>query len=193
MDDYSYNYPGNTGTTGSGDAGNTQPNSWPGAGSTQSNPYPGTGDTQDYSYPGAGNTQANTWTYSSPNDAGNQYDDYPAYIPNVNININIAPNYSFFDGGLFQLVGYRILGALVTALTFGICFPWAFTMVYRWEARHTVVDGYRLYFDGTAAQLFGNWIIWLVLSILTCGIYGFWVGIKLRQWKALHTHIAGPA
>ena len=28
---------------------------------------------------------------------------------------------SCFDGGLLQLIGWQILGGLVTALTFGIC------------------------------------------------------------------------
>ena len=32
---------------------------------------------------------------------------------------------SYFDGGLLQLIGWRILGGLVTALTLGICYPWA--------------------------------------------------------------------
>ena len=36
---------------------------------------------------------------------------------------------SYFDGGLFELIGWKILGCLVTTFTFGICFPWAYTMV----------------------------------------------------------------
>lgn len=98
---------------------------------------------------------------------------------------------SYFDGGLLQLIGYKILGFLVTVFTLGICYPWAFCMIYRWEAKHTVIEGRRLYFDGTAVQLFGNWIKWLLLSIITIGIYSFWVGIKLRQWKAKHTYFVG--
>lgn len=96
---------------------------------------------------------------------------------------------SYFDGGLFQLIGWTILGILVTVLTLGICYPWAFCMRYSWEAKHTVINGHRLYFDGTALQLFGNWIKWFLLSIITLGIYSFWVGIRLRQWKTKHTHI----
>lgn len=95
---------------------------------------------------------------------------------------------SYFDGGLLQLIGYRILGALVTTVTLGICLPWAFTMIYSWEAKHTVINGKRLHFDGTAVELFGQWIKWLLLTIITLGIYGFWVGIKLMKWKAKHTH-----
>jgi len=97
---------------------------------------------------------------------------------------------SFFDGGLLQLIGYSILGFIVTLCTLGICYPWAFTMMYRWKAKHTVIGGRRLAFDGTAVQLFGNWIKWLLLSIITVGIYAFWVGIKLEKWKAKHTLFA---
>lgn len=46
-------------------------------------------------------------------------------------------NNSYFDGGLLQLLGWRILGALVTAITLGICYPWAVCMVYNWEIKHT--------------------------------------------------------
>jgi uncharacterized membrane protein YjgN (DUF898 family) len=99
-------------------------------------------------------------------------------------------NESFFDGGLLQLIGYSILGFFVTLCTVGICYPWAFTMMYRWKAKHTVIGGRRLVFDGTALQLFGNWIKWFLLSIITVGIYAFWVGIKLEKWKAKHTLFA---
>lgn len=97
---------------------------------------------------------------------------------------------SYFDGGLLQLIGWQILGGLITALTLGICYPWAICMIYRWEAKHTVINGRRLRFDGTAMQLFGNWIKWILLTIITLGIYGFWLNIKLIQWKTKHTVFA---
>ncbi len=89
----------------------------------------------------------------------------------------------YFDGGLFQLIGWQILGFLVTTLTLGICFPWAITMIYSWEAKHTVLDGRRLRFKGSAIGLFGNWIKWLILTYLTLGIYSFWVGIALKKME----------
>ena len=95
---------------------------------------------------------------------------------------------SHFDGGLLQLICLRLLGLLVTLCTLGICYPWAVCMVYRWEARHTVIDGRRLEFDGTALGLFGLWLKWWVLCLVTCGIYGFWVCISIRKWKSKHTH-----
>lgn len=95
---------------------------------------------------------------------------------------------SYFDGGLFQLIGWRILGGLITLVTLGICYPWAVCMIYNWEVKHTVIDGKRQYFDGKAIQLFGNWIKWFLLTIVTLGIYGFWVNIKLKKWITKHTH-----
>jgi len=104
---------------------------------------------------------------------------------------NIKEDYikenSYFDGGLLQLIGWRILGSLVTTLTLGICLPWAFTMIYSWEAKHTVIEGRRLRFDGNAVELFGQWIKWLLLIIITLGIYSFWVMIALKKWRAKHT------
>ena len=104
--------------------------------------------------------------------------------------MEVKPARSYFDGGLLQLIGWKILGALVSVFTLGLCYPWAFCMIYRWEARHTVINGHRLKFNGTAAQLFGNWIKWLLLSIITFGIYSFWLKIKLTQWKIKHTKFA---
>jgi len=97
---------------------------------------------------------------------------------------------SYFDGTLLQFIGWIILGALITIFTFGICFPWAYCMIYSWEAKHTVIEGKRLEFDGTAIQLFGLWIKWLLLCIITFGIYSFWVGISLKKWRTKHTHFA---
>ena len=97
---------------------------------------------------------------------------------------------SYFDGGLLQLIGWHILGGLITVFTLGICYPWAICMIYRWEAKHTVINGHRLIFTGTALQLFGNWVKWLLLTVITLGIYGFWLNIKLIKWKTKHTEFA---
>ena len=95
---------------------------------------------------------------------------------------------SYFDGGLFQLLGWELLGTIITLLTLGICLPWAVCMKVNWEVKHTVIEGKRLAFDGSAVQLFGNWIKWLLLTIITLGIYGFWVSIKMKKWVTKHTY-----
>ena len=94
---------------------------------------------------------------------------------------------SFFDGGLLSYIGLTILGWLITMLTFGICYPWAVCMKYKWEIEHTVIEGRRLKFSGTAMGLFGNWIKWWFFTLITFGIYGFWVFIKVKEWKTKHT------
>ncbi|MDK1716427.1 DUF898 family protein [Dellaglioa algida] len=95
---------------------------------------------------------------------------------------------SFFDGGLLSLVGWSILGAIITICSLGICYPWALCMVYGWKINHTVIDGHRMSFSGSAVALFGNWIKWALLTIVTLGIYGFWLTIKLEDWKAKNTN-----
>lgn len=97
---------------------------------------------------------------------------------------------SYFDGGLLEYIFYTILGGVITAITFGICFPWALCLIYKWKINHTVVEGKRLQFHGTAIGLFGNWIKWLFFLIITFGIYGFWLHIKLEQWKVKNTTFA---
>lgn len=95
---------------------------------------------------------------------------------------------SYFDGKLGQYLGYQILGFFVVLFTLGICYPWVCCAIYRWQAKHTVIDGRRLYFDGSAVQLFGLWIKWFLLCIVTLGIYSFWTYISLKKWKCKHTH-----
>lgn len=97
---------------------------------------------------------------------------------------------SYFDGGLFQIIGWRLLGFLVTICTLGICYPWAVCMRYRWEVKHTVIDGHRLSFNGTAMQLFGSWIKWWFFTLITLGIYGLWVPIKLKDWITRHSEFS---
>lgn len=95
---------------------------------------------------------------------------------------------SYFDGGLFQLVCWKIFGFLLTICTLGICYPWALCLVLRWETKHTIIDGKRLCFDGHAVQLFAQWIKWLLLFIITITIYGWWIPIKTKKWVTKHTH-----
>lgn len=90
-------------------------------------------------------------------------------------------NDSYFDGGLLQLIGYRLLGLVITIVSFGILTPIAICLVYNWETKHTVIEGRRLRFDGTAIGLFGSWIKWLLLTIITIGIYNFWLTIALKK------------
>ncbi len=63
---------------------------------------------------------------------------------------------SYFDGGLFQLIGWSILGLVVTLVTLGIAYPWSYTMIYGWRINHTVINGRRLKFSGSAVGFLVN-------------------------------------
>ena len=106
----------------------------------------------------------------------------------IYINSPVSTNgESYFDGGLMQLIGWNILGFLITLITLGICYPWALCMVYGWRINHTVINGRRLKFSGSAVGLFGNWIKWFLLCIITVGIYSLWLGIALEKWRVKNT------
>ncbi|WP_191013528.1 DUF898 family protein [Treponema zioleckii] len=113
-------------------------------------------------------------------------DEIPTFSAEQNLRKEKA---SYFDGGLWQLIGWTLLGYLITVFTVGICYPWAVQMLYSWEQRHKVYCKNRCTFDGTAIGLFGNWIKWLLLSIITFGIYSLWLPIKIIKWKTKHTHL----
>ena len=48
-----------------------------------------------------------------------------------------AASESYFDGGLLQLLGWKIVGALISAVTLGICVPWAVCLIENWKAKNT--------------------------------------------------------
>lgn len=92
-----------------------------------------------------------------------------------------------FDGGAATYFGTALLGALITVLTLGICYPFALVLRERWRCKHTYIDGHRLTFTGTGMGLFGTWIKWLLLIVITLGIYSFWVAPRIQKWKTEHT------
>lgn len=95
---------------------------------------------------------------------------------------------SKFDGGLLQLIGWKILGFIVTLFTLGIGYPFALCFVYRWQMKHTKINGKQLVFDGKGYQLLGKWILWMLLSIITLGIYTLWIPVQKNKWIIKHTH-----
>lgn len=95
---------------------------------------------------------------------------------------------SYFDGGLIELIGWKILGFLVTLVTFGICAPWAKCMIYSYQIKHTVYNGKRLKFEGTGGDLFVNTFKWVLLSIITFGIYGFLIPVRKTRWVISNIH-----
>ena len=87
-----------------------------------------------------------------------------------------------FRGGAATWFGTQLLGALITALTLGICYPFAVVLVQRWRAKNTWLMGRRLQFVGTGWGIFGLWLKWMLLTVITLGIYSFWVYPRMTKW-----------
>ena len=95
-----------------------------------------------------------------------------------------------FDGGAATYFGTALLGALVTIVTLGICYPFSLVLNEKWRAKHSYIEGRQLVFTGTGVGLFGLWIKWFLLIVITLGIYGIWVAPRVAKWKWEHTSFA---
>jgi len=99
----------------------------------------------------------------------------------------ISSDTSYYDGRKIVEVLLKIGLFFLSLITIFIAIPWAVTIYYRWDAKHTVLCGHRLTFDGTGGQLFGRYILWFFLTIITAGIFSFWLTHYLKKWKIKHT------
>lgn len=97
---------------------------------------------------------------------------------------------SEFRGTTLQLLGWRLLGILLSVVTLGIGAPWAHCMIYRWETNHTYVNGKQLHFDGKGHQLLGKYLLWGLLIVITLGIYAIFLPVRSQKWFLKHTSFA---
>lgn len=100
--------------------------------------------------------------------------------------------YLQFDGKARDYLFVGIAAYLITLITFGLGFPWATTMLLRWKASHTILNGQRMVFTGSGSSLFGKWIVWWVLTILTFGLFGMIVWARYSRWVVENTAIHEP-
>lgn len=116
------------------------------------------------------------------------YEEVPSQFQEVSVTQTPVRTDSYFDGGLLELIGWRILAGLITGFTLGIGGPWASCMLYNYQYKHTVYNGKRLKFEGTGGDLFVNRFKWFFLSIVTFGIYLFFIPVKKQQWITSNLH-----
>jgi len=115
-----------------------------------------------------------------------------ASLESVNTTSEVR-NESYFDGGVWQLIGWLLLCILVFVITAGLAFPWVCCWMLKWRTKHTVIEGRRLKFTGTGLSLLGNYLLWgwllfIILTPLTLGIYAIWYyGIAIKKWITKYT------
>lgn len=131
------------------------------------------------------------WTINKINEYYDIIEELKTQHINNEKNLVTKDKESKFDGHLIQLIGWLLLGGLVTICTLGIGFPIAYCWVLNWYYKHSIYDGKRVSFDGKPSQLIGKWIKWIILCIPTLGLYIFVIPKNLMQWRASHTHLEG--
>jgi len=82
---------------------------------------------------------------------------------------------------------------LITTVTFGIYFPWAWVRLLRLKASHTSLNRKGVSFTGTGGQLLGLVIVQGLLTVVTLGIYGPWAACNYFTWRARNTVVGGKA
>ena len=100
---------------------------------------------------------------------------------------------SYFSGGVGGFLGIHILAFLLTVFTLGIGAAWAKTMILRWEAGHTHIEGVPLEFNGTGGQLLVKYLLLVILTPLTLGIYTLFFPVSYMKWQVRHTDVSGGA
>ena len=123
----------------------------------------------------------------SPEENSTNYEEVQSF-QEVEIEKKPIRTDSYFDGGLLELIGWRILAFLITAVTLGIAYPWAQCMLYSWQFKHTVYNGKRLKFEGTGGELFVNIFKWIFFSIITLGIYILVIPVRKTRWVISNLH-----
>jgi len=117
-----------------------------------------------------------------------QYEEVKPQYDEVEIKQKHNLNDSYFDGKLFELIGYRILHFIISVVSLGIASPWSSCMLLSYRINHTVYNGKRLKFEGTGGSLFGLRLKWFFLTLITFGIYLFFKPVSKLKWIMSNVH-----
>ena len=100
-------------------------------------------------------------------------------------------NCEFNGSGREYLSLFVIHLFLLSMVTLGIYFPWAWVRLFKLRASHTLINGKEVIFTGTGLKLFGICLVNILLTIITLGIYSPWAICKISKWKARNTLVGG--
>ena len=95
-----------------------------------------------------------------------------------------------FEGSGLGYLWLLLWTCLLTVITFGVFFPWAYSAQQRWICSNTYVEGRQLEFTGTGVEFFFQWLLILILVYLTLGLYTPWGYCRLKRWETENTVFA---
>lgn len=81
-----------------------------------------------------------------------------------------------FDGSGFGYLWLCIWTTVLTVITCGLFFPWAYSAQQR--------------FEGTGFGFFFQWLLIMVLTTITFGIYIPWGYCRFKRWETRNTVFA---
>ncbi len=98
-------------------------------------------------------------------------------------------NFEFKGHGLsyFWLALWTMV---ITIITIGLFWPWAYSARQRWIAERSYIDGKQLTFKGTGIGIFGTFLLIMLLTIITFGIYGPWAYCRIKRWQFNNLYFA---
>ncbi len=85
---------------------------------------------------------------------------------------NRASDQFTYNGTWPEMFGVMFVQGLLSSITLGIYYPWAYCKIRKWVLEHTYCEGRQLTFVGNGAEFFGILIVQFLLVIVTIGIYG---------------------
>ena len=92
-----------------------------------------------------------------------------------------------FVGSGLGYLWLLIWTTVVSIITVGLFFPWAYSAQQRWICANTYVEGRRLRFDGTGLGFFFQWLVIMLLTAVTFGIYAPWGYCQFKRWETHNT------
>jgi uncharacterized membrane protein YjgN (DUF898 family) len=95
-----------------------------------------------------------------------------------------------FRGSGVGYIWVLLWTTVISILTLGLFFPWAYSAQQRWIASNTYIDGRQLVFNGTGLGFLGNWLLIMILTLITLGLYLPWAYCRLKRWEIENTTFA---
>lgn len=95
-----------------------------------------------------------------------------------------------FRGSGFGYIWLLVWTTVVSILTFGLFFPWAYSAQQRWIASNTYINGRQLVFNGSGLGFLGTWLLIMILSAITLGLYIPWAYCRMKRWEVENTTFA---